>query len=171
MDHHIDKANPEDFIYLFLNNSACLVDFLEHLIKFESKWSALVYNTLIEHYLHLWSAQDNYVTKVQYEQKILRLLQSSEVCYDKDQILILCHQHNFRRGLLFLYEENKLYQEILRFHLQEGDSEQVLATCKRFGHQDPNLWIQALWSVAKNKNVSAKLLADILSYIGKIKLD
>lgn len=130
-----------------------------------------MYNTLIEHYLHLWSAQDNYVTKVQYEQKILRLLQSSEVCYDKDQILILCHQHNFRRGLLFLYEENKLYQEILRFHLQEGDSEQVLATCKRFGHQDPNLWIQALWSVAKNKNVSAKLLADILSYIGKIKLD
>ncbi|XP_046814687.1 vacuolar protein sorting-associated protein 11 homolog [Vespa crabro] len=169
-DHHIDKANPEDFIYLFLNNSACLVEFLEHLIKSESKWSALVYNTLIEHYLHLWSAQDNYVTKVQYEQKILRLLQSSEVCYDKDQILILCHQHNFRRGLLFLYEENKLYQEILRFHLQEGDSEQVLATCKRFGHQDPNLWIQALWSVAKNKNVSAKLLADILSYIAQEKL-
>ncbi|KAF7418083.1 hypothetical protein HZH68_000736 [Vespula germanica] len=169
-DHHIDKANPEDFIYLFLNNSACLVEFLEHLIKSESKWNTLVYNTLIEHYLCLWSAQDNYVTKVQYEQKILRLLQSSEVCYDKDQILILCHQHNFRRGLLFLYEENKLYQEILRFHLQEGDSEQVLATCKRFGHQDPNLWIQALWSVAKNKNVSAKLLADILSYIAQEKL-
>ncbi|KAL2740379.1 vacuolar protein sorting-associated protein 11 isoform X1 [Vespula squamosa] len=169
-DYHIDKANPEDFIYLFLNNSACLVEFLEHLIKSESKWSTLVYNTLIEHYLCLWSAQDNYVTKVQYEQKILRLLQSSEVCYDKDQILILCHQHNFRRGLLFLYEENKLYQEILRFHLQEGDSEQVLATCKRFGHQDPNLWIQALWSVAKNKNVSAKLLADILSYIAQEKL-
>lgn len=169
-DHHVDKANPEDFIYLFLNNSARLVEFLEHLIKSESKWSTLVYNTLIEHYLHLWSTQDNHVTKMQYEQKILRLLQSSEASYDKDQILILCHQHDFRRGLLFIYEENKLYQEILRFHLQKGDSEQVLATCKRFGHQDPNLWIQALWSVAKNKNVSAKLLADILSYIAQEKL-
>lgn len=69
----------------------------------------MVYNTLVEHYLHVWSALDNDVAKVQYEQKIVRLLQSSEACYDKDQILILCHQHNFRRGLLFLYEESKLY--------------------------------------------------------------
>ncbi|XP_029051219.2 vacuolar protein sorting-associated protein 11 homolog isoform X3 [Osmia bicornis bicornis] len=166
VDQHIDKANPEDFIHLFLNNSERLVEFLEHLVKTDTKWSTLVYNTLVEHYLHVWSALDNDVAKVQYEQKIIRLLQSSEACYDKDQILILCHQHSFRRGLLFLYEESKLYQEILRFHLREGDSEQVLATCKRFGHQDPNLWVQALWSVARNKEAPAKLLADILAYIG-----
>lgn len=73
----------------------------------------MVYNTLVEHYLHVWSALDNDVAKVQYEQKIVRLLQSSEACYDKDQILILCHQHNFRRGLLFLYEESKLYVDNL----------------------------------------------------------
>ncbi|XP_054007633.1 vacuolar protein sorting-associated protein 11 homolog isoform X2 [Hylaeus anthracinus] len=170
MDQHIDKANPEDFIHLFLNNSEQLVEFLEHLVKFDTKWSTLVYNTLVEHYLHVWSALDNDVAKVQYEQKIVRLLQSSEACYDKDQILILCHQHNFKRGLLFLYEESKLYQEILRYHLREGDSEQVLATCKRFGHQDPNLWVQALWSVARNKEAPLKLLADILTYIEQEKL-
>lgn len=62
------------------------------------------------------------------------------------------------------------YQEILRFHLREGDSEQVLATCKSFGHQDPNLWVQALWSIAKNKDAPTKLLADILAYIGKYSL-
>lgn len=67
----------------------------------------------------------------------------------------------------FLYR----YQEILRFHLREGDSEQVLATCKRFGHQDPNLWVQALWSVAKNKDAPTKLLADILAYIGEYSLN
>jgi len=63
------------------------------------------------------------------------------------------------------------YQEILRFHLREEDSEQVLATCKRFGHQDPNLWVQALWSVAKNKDAPTKLLADILTYIGEYYID
>ncbi|KAK9307140.1 hypothetical protein QLX08_002461 [Tetragonisca angustula] len=170
VDQHIDKANPEDFIHLFLNNSERLVEFLEHLVKTYTKWSTLVYNTLVEHYLHVWSALDNDVAKVQYEQKIVRLLQNSEACYDKDQILILCHQHSFRRGLLFLYEESKLYQEILRFHLREGDSEQILATCKRFGHQDPNLWIQALWSVARNKEAPTKLLADILAYIAQERL-
>ncbi|XP_043279403.1 vacuolar protein sorting-associated protein 11 homolog [Venturia canescens] len=164
-EEHVERANPEDFIHLFLNNSERLVEFLEHLIKCDSKWSTLVYNTLVEHYLHVWSALDNEVAKLQYEQKVVRLLQSSEACCDKDQILILCHQHNFRRGLLFLYEERKLYQEILQYHLREGDNEQVFATCKNFGHQDPNLWVQALWSVARKKNASTKLLADILEHI------
>ncbi|XP_046409664.1 vacuolar protein sorting-associated protein 11 homolog isoform X1 [Neodiprion fabricii] len=170
VEQSIEKANPEEFIHLFLGNSERLVEFLEHLVKCESKWSTLVYNTLVEHYLHVWSALGSEVAKLQYEQKVVRLLQSSEASYDKDQILILCQQHNFRRGILFLYEERKLYQEILQYHLREGDNEQILATCKRFGHQDPNLWVQALWSVARNKNASSKLLADILTYIAKEKL-
>lgn len=176
VDQHVDRANPEDFIHLFLNNSEPLVEFLEHLIKFsdviksENKWSTLIYNTLVEHYLHVWSASDSDVTKLHYEQKIVRLLQNSEACYDKDQILILSHQHNFRRGLLFLYEESKLYQEILRYHLLEGDGEQILATCKNFGQQDSNLWIQALWSLAENKNAPTKLMTDILSHIAEKKL-
>ncbi|KAK0086649.1 hypothetical protein PV325_013769 [Microctonus aethiopoides] len=169
-EQNLDRANPEDFIHLFLNNSERLVEFLEHLIKCETKWSTLVYNTLIEHYVHVWSAETNEMAKIQYEQKVIRLLQSSEASCDKDQILILCHQHNFRRGLLFLYEERKLYQEILQYHLREGDDDAVLATCKRFGHQDPNLWIQALWSVARNKNASTKLLSDILGFISTEKL-
>ncbi|XP_012258670.2 vacuolar protein sorting-associated protein 11 homolog [Athalia rosae] len=170
IEQYIEKAHPEDFIHLFLNNSERLVEFLEHLVKCESKWSTLVYNTLLEHYLHVWSTLDNEVTKLQYEQKVVRLLQSSEASYDKDQALILCQQHNFRRGILFLYEERKLYQEILQCHLCEGDNEQILATCKRFGHQDPNLWVQALWSVARDKNAPSKLLSDILTHIAKGKL-
>lgn len=108
VEQNVEKANPEEFIHLFLNNSERLVEFLEHLVKCESKWSTLVYNTLVEHYLHVWSALESEVAKLQYEQKVVRLLQSSEASYDKDQILILCHQHNFRRGILFLYEERKL---------------------------------------------------------------
>ncbi|XP_008204135.1 vacuolar protein sorting-associated protein 11 homolog isoform X1 [Nasonia vitripennis] len=169
-EQSVEKANPEDFIHLFLNNSERLVEFLEHLIKTDSKWSTPVYNTLVEHYLHVWSSLNEEISKLQYEQKVVRLLQNSNACYDKDQILILCHQHNFRRGVLYLYEERKLYQEILQYHLREGDSEQVLATCNKFGRQDPNLWIQALWSVAWNKNSPPKLLSDILDYIAKEKL-
>ncbi|XP_017787997.1 PREDICTED: vacuolar protein sorting-associated protein 11 homolog [Habropoda laboriosa] len=169
IDGLIDKANPEDFIHLFLNNSEHLVEFLEHLVNTNTKWSTQVYNTLIEHYLHVWSALDS-EAKAEYEQRIIRLLQSSEACYDKDQILILCYQHNFSRGLLYLYEKSELYQEILWYHLQNGNSEQVLATCKRFGHQDPNLWVQALWNVARNKEAPTKLLTDILANIAQERL-
>lgn len=37
MEQHVDKANPEDFIHLFLNNSDCLIEFLEHLVKVDTK--------------------------------------------------------------------------------------------------------------------------------------
>jgi hypothetical protein len=30
---HVERANPEEFIHLFLNNSERLVEFLEHLVK------------------------------------------------------------------------------------------------------------------------------------------
>jgi len=30
---YVERANPEDFIHLFLNNSERLVEFLEHLVK------------------------------------------------------------------------------------------------------------------------------------------
>jgi hypothetical protein len=29
----VERANPEEFIHLFLNNSERLVEFLEHLVK------------------------------------------------------------------------------------------------------------------------------------------
>lgn len=37
MVQDVDKANPEDFIHLFLNNSERLVEFLEHLVKTNTK--------------------------------------------------------------------------------------------------------------------------------------
>jgi hypothetical protein len=36
---NVSKANPEDFIHLFLNNSERLVEFLEHLVKSDTRSS------------------------------------------------------------------------------------------------------------------------------------
>ncbi|KAJ4438460.1 hypothetical protein ANN_14405, partial [Periplaneta americana] len=167
---HVERANPEDFIHLFLNNSERLVEFLEHLVKVQPRWSTLVYNTLIEHYLHVWASLSDPTSKTQYEQKVVRLLQNSEANYDKDQTLILCQIHNFKSGILYLYEESKLYQQIVQYHIRQQDHKAVLASCRRFGHQDPSLWVQALWSCAKDPNMPSSLLAEILSVIEKERL-
>ncbi|KAJ9600043.1 hypothetical protein L9F63_009660, partial [Diploptera punctata] len=145
-----------------------LVEFLEHLVQ--CKWSTLVYNTLIEHYLHVWSSLTDPTSKTQYEQKIVRLLQNSEANYDKDQTLILCQIHNFKSGILYLYEESKLYQQIVQYHIRQQDYKAVLASCRRFGHQDPSLWVQALWSCTKDANMPTSLLSEILSVIEKERL-
>lgn len=167
---HVERANPEEFIHLFLNNSERLVEFLEHLVKVQPKWSTLVYNTLIEHYLHVWASLTDPTSKTQYEQKILHVLQNSEANYDKDQTLILCQIHNFKSGILYLYEESKLYQQIVQYHIRQQDHKAVLASCRRFGHQDPSLWVQALWSCAKDPNMPSSLLSEILSVIEKERL-
>lgn len=105
-----DRAHPEEYIHLFLNNSERLVEFLEHLVKCEANWSTLIYNTLIEHHLHVWSSfKDKPTLRETYEQKVVKLLQNSEANYDKDQTLIVCLMLNFKPGILYLYEEYKLW--------------------------------------------------------------
>ncbi|XP_066993542.2 vacuolar protein sorting-associated protein 11 homolog [Anabrus simplex] len=166
----VDRADPEEFIHLFLNNSERLVEFLEHLVQVQSSWSTLVYNTLIEHYLHLWVAAGTPVERAQLEGKVIRLLQSPDANYDKDQTLILCQIHNFRSGILHLYEESKLYQQIVQYHFRQQDYKAVLATCRRFGNQDPSLWVQALWCCAKDADTPSNLLGEILTIIEKERL-
>ncbi|XKL60972.1 hypothetical protein PGB90_008029 [Kerria lacca] len=164
------QADPQDFIYLFLNNSSRLVEFLEYLIKFSSKWSTSIYNTLIEHYLHLWYDSNDVTVKLQYEQQVLNTLQSSEINYDKNQALILCSMRNFKSGILYLLEENKMYKQILRYLLSCGNYQDVLCCCRRFGYQEPSLWIKTLWSAASDSFFPSDSLCEVLTVIEKENL-
>ncbi|KAK4874130.1 hypothetical protein RN001_013490 [Aquatica leii] len=165
------KADPEDYIHLFLNDSEHLVEFLEHLIAEGCILSTSVYDTLHEHYLHVWSSIKNETEKNKYGQKILKFLQNSEIKYNKPQALVVCHMHNFSEGVLYLYEEEKLYQQILRYHILRSDSNSILSCCRRFGHQEPSLWIQALWSCIRGGNDSLlELLPEVLKVIAKERL-
>ncbi|CAH1116293.1 unnamed protein product [Phaedon cochleariae] len=165
------KSDPEEFIHLFLNNSERLVEFLEHLITEGCILSTLVYNTLLEHYLHVWSNLEDDSDKYKLSQKMLKLLQNPDVKYDKAQALVVCHMHFFREGILYLLEEQKLYQQILRYHISKNDTNSVLACCRRFGHQEPTLWLQAFWSCVRDtKNPAMDLLNEILTVIAKEKL-
>lgn len=48
----------------------------------------------------------------------------------------------------------------------QRDYKEVLATCQRFGKQDPNLWVQALWYCARDSHTPPDLLEEILQVIG-----
>lgn len=109
----VQRADPEDYIHLFLNNSERLVEFLEYLISEGCVLTTPVYDTLLEHYLYVWETLD--VDKEKLAAKTLKLLQNPEIKYDKAQALVVCHMHGFSEGILYLYEEQKLYQQILRW--------------------------------------------------------
>lgn len=158
----VDRANPEDFIHLFVKTPERLIDFLEHLVRTLSNLSPLVYSTLIELYLHRW--QDD----LHAEQRLMDILQTIAHSYDRNHALVMCRMYNFWPGILLIYEEQKLYHLIVRHHLKLGDYNNLLSSCKRLGPTQPSLWLQALTGLRDDKNAPANLLSQILQVIGEI---
>lgn len=53
----------------------------------------------------------------------------------------------------------------MKYHLNGKDYDSLVAFCKRFEHQEPNLWVQALWSVTTHENLPQGILSTILNAI------
>lgn len=99
---HVDRANCEDFIHLFVNSPDRLIDFLEHLVRNLTDCSQLVYNTLIEHYLCEWK------TSAQSEERLMYIMKNHVESFDRNHVLILCSTYDFWPGIMLIYEEQKL---------------------------------------------------------------
>jgi len=137
--------NGEEFIHIFVNSPDMLVEFLQHIIKVQSKTSVTVYNTLLELYLRKLKTITDPLELEKLELRTMDLLLSfSQNKFETDQAAILCQVHDFRAGILYLYESAGLYQQILRYHMDHGSFDHVLATCRRYGEKDSVLWQQAL---------------------------
>ena len=160
------RANPDDFLHLFLKNNDGILEFLEFILKSRAEEaSELVHNTLLENYLHKYKNMDA-SQRINWETKIMNVLSSPHVTFDNDHALVLCQLHNFRRGTLHLYERKGLHSQILKLHIELGDINSALATCRKFGPQNPNLWIQALQSMAsEDTEASEEHMAEILNTI------
>ncbi|XP_028167464.1 vacuolar protein sorting-associated protein 11 homolog [Ostrinia furnacalis] len=139
-----ERALPDDYIHMFLSNSERLIEFLEHMTAAQFECSKLVYNALIEHYIHVW-AKSEATEKLQYEAKVMKVLKDPEANYDKDQTLVICQMLNFKAGILYLYEESKLWRAQVSLHMRSGDAEGALAVCRRRGAVCPRLWLDVLW--------------------------
>lgn len=157
-------ALPDDYIHMFLSNSEKLIDFLEHMTNSQQDCSKLVFDALIEHYIHVW-AKSPESEKKEYEEKVLRVLRNPEANYDKDQTLIICQMLGFQAGVLYLYEENKLWRAQVALHLRSGDAEAALAVCRRRGALCPRLWLDVLWAPPP-----PRCLPELLNVIANEKL-
>jgi len=69
---------------------------------------------------------------------------TNQTYYDEEHALVLTQSKKFNEGVLFLYTRLGLYYDILQHYMEEGDSNQIIETCNKFGGNDPNMWIQVL---------------------------
>ncbi|XP_069106820.1 vacuolar protein sorting-associated protein 11 homolog isoform X1 [Argopecten irradians] len=166
----IQKASAEEFIHIFVNNSPKLTEFLEHMIKVKPNSPSLLYNTLLELYLQEYVHEKDISVKTEKVRRTEDLLKNPDARYDLDQALVLCQMNNFKAGILYLYEKAHLYQQILQYHMEHDDFVHVIDTCKKFGGQDSNLWVQALSYFARKEDNCKSQLMEVLSHIDKKNL-
>eukprot|EP01119_Soliformovum_irregulare_P007415 TRINITY_DN1982_c0_g1_i1.p1 TRINITY_DN1982_c0_g1~~TRINITY_DN1982_c0_g1_i1.p1 ORF type:complete len:907 (-),score=260.18 TRINITY_DN1982_c0_g1_i1:49-2769(-) len=176
------KAKADEFIHIFVAQPRWLTHFLEFIISQHGATNH-IYNTLLELYLKDESVptlvpnmdetpseakpQESQKTRLQ---KALELLADPQAKYDDDHALVLCKMHNFREGLLHLYDKLGLYHEILRYHMENNEYDHVIRACRKYGDKDSNMWIQVLtYFVGKSENCH-KEITEVLGYIDRDNL-
>ncbi|XP_067935416.1 vacuolar protein sorting-associated protein 11 homolog isoform X2 [Watersipora subatra] len=164
------RARPDEFIHIFVMNPTQLTEFLEAMISSEETPAVLVYNTLLELYIQGWAKLEaKSETKKRQEVKTMALLSDSNR-YAKDQALVLCQMYHFDAGILFLYEQGRLYQQILRYHMEKNDYDQVISTCKKWGEIDSHLWVVSLAYFAEKEVDLRPQMKEVLKNIEQQKL-
>eukprot|EP01061_Rhynchopus_euleeides_P009972 TRINITY_DN19296_c0_g1_i1.p1 TRINITY_DN19296_c0_g1~~TRINITY_DN19296_c0_g1_i1.p1 ORF type:complete len:1011 (+),score=444.11 TRINITY_DN19296_c0_g1_i1:59-3034(+) len=165
------KASPNKFLPCFVDVPHHLMKFLE-IVKNDldvkgddgtKSEPTMVYNTLLELYLTKNLRQttrgesdeavdddepegedgfrDDYEQR---KQKALALLKDNKGKYDREHALVLVQTHNFREGILELYETLELYQDIIQYYMEVGDKEELIRCCEHYGKNDPTVWVQVL---------------------------
>ncbi|XP_074158430.1 vacuolar protein sorting-associated protein 11 homolog [Sminthopsis crassicaudata] len=159
------RANSEEFIPIFANNPRELKAFLEHMTEVQADSPQGVYDTLLELRLQNWSHEKDPQVKEKLHAEALSLLKSGHFANVFDKALVLCQMHDFQDGVLYLYEQGKLFQQIMHYHMQHEQYRQVIAVCERHGEQEPSLWEQALSYFARKEEDCKEYVAAVLKHI------
>jgi len=161
---------PEEFIHIFVSQPEWLVKFLEYMVQ-QGNDASLVYNTLLELYLR----EDKSNPKSDEERsnskdKAYEFLINPKSKFDQDHALILAQVHNWKKGVLYLYEKLELYNEIIEYHMENNDYQGLIKACKKYGIKDPNLWVRALSYFSITKQDCQNEIVEILTNIDKENL-
>ncbi len=156
------KAVPDEYLHIFIEQPALLVEFLESVIAQED-CSPVIYTTLLEAYLR---EADEAVR----QNKCLGLLANPRAKFDNDQALVLCQMYNFGAGVQLLYQKMELYQEIVSHYMEQREYQGVLDACTRFGERDPLLWVQALSYFANEPGECENEITQVLKHIEALNL-
>jgi len=79
-----------------------------------------------------------------YKEKILEVVENMDSNYDTEHVLVLVQSMGFKEGVLKMYERLGLHYDIVQYYMEQKDYENVIASCKKYGESDLNLWVQVL---------------------------
>lgn len=147
----------------------------------EKRDQVAVWNTLLELYLDegIEGDQD---TPCEHH-KALRLLQSTGLPYDLTHALVLCSSHQYTPGLILLWEKMGMYEDVLRFWMEEYNSGrtsetgvtesspsiQVISALRKYGPDNPHLYPLVLRFLTSSPALLTAHQADLESLLEHIE--
>lgn len=147
----------------------------------EKRDQAAVWNTLLELYLDE-GIEGGQHTPCEH-QKALRLLRSTDLPYDLTHALVLCSSHQYTPGLILLWEKMGMYEDVLRFWMEEHNSGstsekgftesspsvQVISALRKYGPDNPHLYPLVLRFLTSTPALLTAHQADLESLLEHIE--
>jgi len=153
------------FIHIFVNQGQWLIKFLEHVSE-NIEASPIISNNLLE--LYLREENDDATSKEERREKAIALLRKPEAQFDTAHALVLCQMYDFKQGQLQLFERMSLFHEIVQYHMDNNEYDNIIKACKKYAKNDANLWVKALTYFA-NKDPSHNCKQEILEVLRNVE--
>ncbi|KAF8432962.1 hypothetical protein L210DRAFT_3614219 [Boletus edulis BED1] len=145
----------------------------------ERRDQSAVWNTLLELYLDEGTEGDQYTPSSCEHHKALRLLHSTHLPYDLTHALVLCSSHRYTPGLILLWERLGMYEDVLRFWMEEHNvgrtssesspSAQVISALRKYGPDNPHLYPLVLRFLTSTPALLTAHQADLESLLEHIE--
>lgn len=170
-----DDCLPDNFIQCFTSDPLALKTFLLAMRSLRKNNSEVIWNTLIELTLRRdllaeqlqqeGCALDAAAFERRYVDENLALLADPAARYDADQALALVQMHEFREGMMFLYDRLSMYSMMLKQLVTHGDPAGLIRFCQEHAAQDPSLWIQLITFYAEAPAVDTQQITSLLEFV------
>ncbi|KAF9215053.1 hypothetical protein BGZ59_002417 [Podila verticillata] len=102
------------------------------------------------------------------KEKCLKLLNDTEVPYDTNHALVLCHMAGFDEGIVFLYERMKMYTDILRLWIGRDETTKVMECLRKYGPLEPSLYPLTLSYFSSSPERLSSATTDLLKVLDHI---
>eukprot|EP01065_Artemidia_motanka_P053281 TRINITY_DN9856_c1_g1_i1.p1 TRINITY_DN9856_c1_g1~~TRINITY_DN9856_c1_g1_i1.p1 ORF type:complete len:1037 (+),score=412.62 TRINITY_DN9856_c1_g1_i1:73-3111(+) len=175
----VTVSDPDQFLPCFVDAPHSLMSFLDSVLHSRPRTdgrSATAENTLLELFLTKdlrgGDRADGDDAEARRERATALLKDASgPKRYDNEHALVLVQMHDHHDGILHLYKEMEMYQDILQFHMQRYNYAEAMQVCSSFAAEsDPNMWVQLLHFLAdvhgnEVEIAGKKEVQDVSSYI------
>ncbi|EFQ97033.1 hypothetical protein MGYG_00077 [Nannizzia gypsea CBS 118893] len=165
---------PRTAFSSFVDHPDQFIAFLEHLLEPEGlkdEDKVDLYTTLFEMYLDTANRKKSPSEKEEWESKAKNLIQGKNIPVSASNVLLLSDLSNFHEGKTLVREKEGLRADILRSYISAKDTQGVIKALKKYGPEDPQLYIDALTYFASSPKILEEAGGEMDAVLRKIDRD